>query len=364
MITEPLPFIDDFSKKPNDGCFEKKFRFCELNFNQKCINHYNNVSEKEGAHICPYGFSTIVKKIGRRNKIFTSIEVEKTKNKNEIKKRRHKIDNKKNFSIKEIRDLLDWYASLSSEMMAKQNILTDYNNKSSKIAKKEEVLDDTLHELRKLNNVLKKQAFDLKKHIEKGEFDPSKIELRSKNILSTSQLISVRLNAYDFTLNPASIENNQKTNLILYRKFEKAKHCLETLFIEKQIQISFNGVSHCLQEFYDIIEILPFILFENAIKYAPNESAINCTFSNSENTLKSIKIINESFLPSEDEIPLLFEKKVRGKNTDRISGGGVGLYTAKLICEYNNINININVEEQKKIEGKSFGYFVIQLDIL
>jgi len=48
MLLEPLPYIDNFESKPKNGFVEKKFHYCDLQFNSKCIAHYKKIYEKEG----------------------------------------------------------------------------------------------------------------------------------------------------------------------------------------------------------------------------------------------------------------------------------------------------------------------------
>lgn len=362
MNFEPLPYLSNENEKPLDGLLEKKFRFCELHYNQNCANHYKKL-DGEGEYICPYGFTTVVKNINGKRKIFTSFELEKSTNRKEAQKRRNNKDNKRRFLKTELTELFKWYESLESNLIAKQNLLREYDKQTYKVNQKEEVLDDTLHELRKLNNALKKQAFVLKSNFEKGEFDKNEIEYRIKNIFSTSQLVSARLNAYDFTLNPTAIEINPKVKVNLYKKFEKAKHCLELFLSEKNQTIQFIGTCNCLNETYEIIDVLPFIIFENAMKYSQINEQINCEFQNTNGRLSKITISNKAFLPESSEIPKLFIKKFRAKSTSDIPGTGVGLYIAKLICEYNNIDIEITTKEDKVIDGKSYGDFIVTLRI-
>lgn len=362
MNFEPLPYILNENEKPHDGLFEKKFRFCELNHNQNCISHYKKM-DREGEYVCPYGFSTIVKNINGKKKVFTSFELEKKTNRRDVQKRKSSKDNKRRFLKVEITELFKWYETLQSNINAKQNLLREYDKQTFQVNQKEEVLDDTLHELRKLNNAQKKQAFVLKSNFEKGEFDKDEIENRIKNIFSTSQLISARLNAYDFTLNPNAIEISPKVKVNLYKKFEKAKHCLELFLSEKSQTIQFFGTCKCLNETYEIVDVLPFIIFENAMKYSQKGERINCIFENNQGKLSKIIITNKAFLPELIEIPKLFIKKFRAKATNDIPGTGIGLYVAKLICEFNNIDIQISTKEDRTVDGKSYGDFIVTLNI-
>lgn len=363
MQLEPLPFIVSPSEKPNDGFIETKFAFCDKNFNHNCTNHYNSIIDKIGEFKCPYGFSTVATLVNGKKKIITSIELEGANDRKALKKNKKKTDNKKRFTKNELNTLLEWYKNTESAILAKQNIINDLDKQSNKVTQKEEVLDDTLHELRKLNNALKKQAFYLRTEIEKESVNTNEFLIRTKNILSTSQLISARLNAYDFTLNPGSIELNPKVKVNIYKKFEKASHTLELFLKDKNQKINFYGNCHCLNEFYELIDVLPFILFENAMKYSQENSSIDCRFNMKGHKIDSIEVINKAFLPDINEIPKLFNKKYRGKATTDVSGTGIGLFIAQMICDYNGIDISIDTRQETIINNKPYGEFKVRLRI-
>lgn len=358
-----FPFISDIEKKPSDGVYEKKFIFCDRNHNHKCIEHYKSIKNKKGFHICPYGFSSYVTELNLQPIIYSSLEIKGYTNRKFLRKNKNKNDEKRLFLEQELKKIVDWESNIEANINAKTNILRNYDQSVKVVSQKKEVLDDTLHELRKLNNVLKKQAFILKSELEKNNARFQELKIRSKNIYSTSQLVSARLNAYDFTLNPEIIESNPPIKISLYRKFEKARHCLEVITDEMNINIDFSGTSRSMGEFYEIIDILPFILFENAIKFNYDKNPITCEFIESENSLKEIIIKNKTQLPQEKDLDKLKQKHFRSQSIEDIVGSGKGLYIASLICDYHNIEMTIETKHNEVINGKAIGDFMIRLNI-
>lgn len=361
METNSLPKVISVDKKPIDGNFEKKFSFCENNFNNKCTEYYKSIKGKEGIHTCPYGFTSVNAKVNSKEVIYTSIEVDKFSNRKSTKKHKKKDVNKKRFSKEEIEKIIIWESNLQANFTAKKNILRDYDKNVLKVSQKKEVLDDTLHELRKLNNVLKKQAFLLKSELTKDSPSSLEIKNRSKNIYATSQLVSARLNAYDFTLNPEIIETNPPAKISFYRKFEKARHCLEVITSDLDIPIIFTGNSNSLHTCFDIVDVLPFILFENAIKFNYKNNPIECIFNESNGCLNEIIIKNKAVLPNSEELSELKTKHYRSKAADSISGTGKGLFIANLICEYHNVSLDIDTKIEKKEDNKDIGDFIVKL---
>lgn len=362
MSRSSLPRIISKDEKPIDGVFEKTHTFCNQNFNSNCKEHYQKIGKIEGFHVCPYGFTTYVASVNNKQIIYTSIEVDKKINRKLLKKNKKKNEKNKRFSASEIIDLVKWESNLEASITAKKNILRDYDKNVLHVSQKKEVLDDTLHELRKLNNVLKKQAFLLKSEVGKYTDTSEELKLRAKNIYATSQLVSARLNAYDFTLNPEIIETNPPANLSLYRKFEKAKHCLEVITSELGIPINFIGQSREQHNCFEIVDVLPFILFENAIKFCHEKQPIQCKFKEVNGKLHEICIVNKALLPKEEDLVKLKNKHFRSINIENIKGTGKGLYIASLICEYHNIELSIETANAKYHDGKKIGDFIIKLD--
>lgn len=358
-----LPQILNENKKPINGVYENVFDFCDKNHNAKCINHYKSISNKKGYHVCPYGFTSHVANVNGRDVIYTSIDVEGQSNRKLVKRNKSKKDQKRRFSKNDIEKIKNWESNIDANFNAKTNILRDYDQNVKVVSQKKEVLDDTLHELRKLNNILKKQAFLLKSELSAINYKYSEILVRSKNIHSTSQLVSARLNAYDFTLNPEIVESNPPARISLYRKFEKARHCLEVITKELGIEILFKGESRAMDEYYEIIDILPFILFENAIKFCYKNNPIECEFIESDGSLHEIIIKNKTQLPQERDLENLKKKHIRSQNIEDIAGSGKGLYIAALICDYHNIDMKIETEHENTIGDKEIGNFIIRLNV-
>lgn len=73
-------------------------------------------------------------------------------------------------------------------------------------------------------------------------------------------------------------------------------------------------------------------ILDNAVKYGNGESAIEISIEAYE-MFVCITISNEGKGISEEEIPLVFQRFYRGKNTGETEGVGIGLYLARQIVE-------------------------------
>jgi signal transduction histidine kinase len=129
---------------------------------------------------------------------------------------------------------------------------------------------------------------------------------------------------------------------------------LEVITNELKTKIILSGSSSCKFECYDIIDLLPFILFENAIKYNYNSSPIYCEFENKNEKLSKIIVSNKAILPTDEEVSKLKDKHFRGENILNITGSGKGLFIADLICGFNDFYVEIETRKEIEIEKNQF----------
>lgn len=341
-MKSPIPQLISADSVPEDGTLYKTHAFCKQVFNSKCKEHYKACSANKGFHICPYGFATYVSKNNTSKEIYSSLRVKGISKEKWLKKRLKKNETNPIFTKESLVSLIKETQRLKAEHIYSRTVVRDIDKKENHVNSKKELLDDTLHELRRINKQLKKQAFFLEKELSAETFDLKSVRDKSKNVLSAAQLVSVRLNAYDFTLNPGLVETGSKADMNLYKKFEKARYCLSLFAQEQENFIEFLGSCHNSIKAYEILEILPYILLENALRYSPKGKSISCHFNLNENKLESISVKNIGPIIEKDELNIITEKGERAKSViGKIKGTGKGLYIVKLICDYHGFDLTI-----------------------
>ena len=150
-----------------------------------------------------------------------------------------------------------------------------------------------------------------------------KIRTISSKADTVNQLIS---NMFDSTLEDLQVLRVNAT--------EENSNIIGTILAELNTyeRIKFtNGIPQCLI-YCDSLRTTQ--VFDNIIgnAYKYSEGDIFVSYELDKNSLKvTIKDLGKGV--SEDELPLLFEKFYRGKNTDKKSGSGLGLYLAKQFME-------------------------------
>lgn len=228
------------------------------------------------------------------------------------------------------------------------------------------LLNETLHEVRKINNQLKASILQLSHALNSVYIDASKsneIENIRKNIEANTSLLSIRMDAYDMILNPESIENEMVVSIPVYKKIEKVYKCLYAQKKEKNIEIQMSGHSIQCFRLSNTIELAFFIVIDNAIKYSRENGVITIKFMNYTCSLE-VSFMNWGIRPLEEEWTHLTERGFRSKtiiDKTTIKGSGLGLFLLQQICDLNNVVLNIHIgNERKIIDGLTYSPFIVK----
>lgn len=149
----------------------------------------------------------------------------------------------------------------------------------------------------------------------------------------------------------------------IYRKFDKVARLLDYQAQESGTSIKITGTSFGTYECNDMVELLPYLLLDNAIKYSMWNKEIKLNFSEFGNKL-IVEVDSFSKRPVEHELNSLLERGVRSRNViEKTEGQGLGLYLARYICEANNINISLTLGKKIETDGDGIKYsdFIVRL---
>ncbi len=340
MNLSPLPTWNKSEKSLSSGMFFKQPSVCcKANFD-KCNWFYSSIEEKRGFHICPCGLTAYSTGLFN-NPIFSGIRVS------------GHYDVKKTKSLKS-----DFLPTLPEALVVDSvsKYLVEGVNEIIDI----DLVNSSLHEIRKFNLEIKRVAEELLGMPETGKTEICK---KVKSIFAASSLISVRLNVYDFEENPQIITASTPYNVQLYKKFDKANHILEVYARDNRVRVKLCGNSYITIEAYPVLDFLPFVILENAIKYSPSDQDVMVQFDEYGSSLDvTIRSIGPAL--SKTEMQQVFDKGSRGKTAKSIdsSGGGYGLYFAKVICDLHNIDISAKVGKTRfTLNGVTYKDFEILL---
>ena len=323
--------------------------FCKKKFSEKCQNFYKSIYNAPGPHACPCGLSCYVNIYDGNKVIYTSVRISSFFNRNKTK---HIL--KKEYSPIFTLPVFENVMKMINRINV--GLIKESENAAKRKKVDERFVNITVHEVRKLNSHIKAQSEELSKVIDFYPDNLKRIAYLQKNIFATSSLISMRLDAYDFRANPELIEKQKPHEIPIYRIFDKIRHCLRIEQEKENKKIIMTGESKLRVLGHDIFDMLPFVLFDNAIKFSPQEMNIHVTFFEDKNSL-TITVTSVGPLLLAGEEKRIFEDFYRGENAKKVAAGsGIGLALAKKICQLHSIDI----EAKSRIESKG-NLFIVTL---
>ena len=358
----PFPYVHTtMLSQIYDGYLFAIPKFCSQNFgkNPKCVEFYKHIDSSGKPVACPYGFSAAV--VPTRNIIITGLNVEHSSPKKEIVKRLHKTDwcpcvpsAQFNASI--------LYLTAANDTA--ETINENLEEQSIKLQQERTLFEDTIHEIRKINNQLKQSSDSLSQWMLEQNITDKYINDVQSNIYANSDLLSKRLNAFDILMNPDNKANEMEVDFPVYKKMEKVYKCLYALRHNKNLNVILSGESRKYVKAKDIVELALFIVVENAFKYSPNDKEVSITFKETAHKLE-VRIQNWGLRVNEDELKLIVQRGYRGEQAlayNAVPGTGLGLYVFNKICKDNNIDYKIIIgNDSQAISGWIYKPFIVQL---
>ena len=198
-----------------------------------------------------------------------------------------------------------------------------------------------VHDLRQLSSAIYHQATEALDHLralspksQSHEISASLplVRERLQNVVASQTMLKIRTDLLDFEGAPDTAPIAEKVPV--YRRFDKVKKCFEPIAASKDLVIQITGYSRGYSRGPDVFEIIPYVLIDNAVKYAPRKSTIEILFSEPANEIVcSVSSTGPKIL--DDEVNMIFTKGYRGKVAlaNEKNGSGLGLFLAKSLVE-------------------------------
>lgn len=226
-----------------------------------------------------------------------------------------------------------------------------------------ELLENLLHELASINSMIKTSAETLSKSV-KGNMDKVSIVCHADVILENSFLFSTQLDIISYQLNPnyiTEVEKFDKRNI--HGKFYKAVQSFKRTAKEKKIEIVMNGNVNTLIDSKPVIDTLPILLLDNAIKYSPKGCDIEIDFSEDSNGIE-MTMYNMGPYVTKEERRKIFVRGCRGEEAikTKLPGHGYGLNFVKFICDLHQAKVTItSSEDRTHINGIIYSLFTVSI---
>lgn len=365
MNYSPFPY-----KLTKDGSLKNGSLFPIPNFclkhciSKECSEHYNKVLKNvDGFVKCPYGFATDIIKIGDQQLILTCLNLEKITSR-KVERLLSDKDFLPRLSLERYNRIIEDYKMLISENTYSNEQAIELARQSDSVNNQKVLLENTLHEIRKLNNQLKNSVDIFLSETNKARYDWDKIKDVCKDICSIASLMSIRFDYYDFEVNPTLNTNAIEIPIPIYKRIEKIYKCLTGRIAKKGLRVILDGKSYNLYNASSILEIALFIIIDNAVKYALEKTDIRIKFKEVGNKL-TVTFYNWGICPERSEQSLLTERGYRSKKiveSQKYEGRGIGLFILKTICQIVGVKLHLTIgTENKYYDGYRFSQFIVEL---
>jgi len=344
----PFPVIANASGPPDDGTIIKAPRYCQKADRAKCGEFYAFIRGTPGIYTCPYGYSALVSPSGGDTVVFSGLKIEG-------KFDRHKVGARNDNSYSP-RIPLEVAQSAAKQYISQLRI-------QDKNVELTEFINSTIHEVRKLNGDIKAQMDEAGQELKKkAGANLDFVAYRIENAFATSMLVTTRLDFYDYQSNPEIVTAGRMVPTPIYKKFQKTMHCLRAGAKQNGVTIAITGSCTATIEAYKIFELLPVVLIENAVKFAPKGTQIDIEFLDTRPVIVEISSLGP-LLDDGEEIRV-FEKGYRGNHAKKLtSGTGIGLNFAKWICDLHRVTISVKSDRGRitNLSGVPNAPFAVRL---
>ena len=195
------------------------------------------------------------------------------------------------------------------------------------------VMRNSIHEVRSINSDIYHAVYELRTNVITDGFRESRDVSRIRNIEELSELLRTRTDVLDVLSNPAVL-NASTSRISVYRAFDRIVRSLTPAAKSKQVHLNLLGSSRGHVRSSRFFDVVPYLVIQNAIKYAPKASSVEVEFSETEDDV-TVVISSIGPLVQTGERERLFLSGFRGKNAKEFSqeGTGIGLYILKRLVE-------------------------------
>lgn len=176
----------------------------------------------------------------------------------------------------------------------------------------------------------------------------------------SARLMESKLTAALYLMYPERIRDPSKVRRFrlhgLVTKYEKI---YEGAFEDRSVRISFAGSSFGdIRANPDAVGVIPHTLIDNALKYAPSDTSVTITFSESDH---EIAMTVDSLGPRihSDELQSIFHLYVRGRDANAVQreGTGFGLALAKHVADELGVSLTVRQERESERPGSYRTFF-------
>jgi signal transduction histidine kinase len=213
----------------------------------------------------------------------------------------------------------------------------------------EQEMTALVHDLRHLSTAIYHSA----EQAERAARESDRAELFDslKTIVATQTMLSARIDYLDYASGVDRFDSDAEISV--FSRVDKVVRCFSASAQDKNVQLRLSGQSFRFAKGPNILDIVPYTLVDNAIKYSPPNYDVNVSvYDTGTDTVVSISSIGPDIVASERD--LIFDRSFRGSNAVKLrpSGTGLGLAVASEIVGKFDGTLTVTCSgEQSSVDG-------------
>jgi signal transduction histidine kinase len=194
------------------------------------------------------------------------------------------------------------------------------------------------HDIREMNKSLKGAAEQIREIFKHHRNILGRDEYLAHKVFFASEMITKRLDVYDFYRYRSSIDVRER-RYRLHRMIIKLMRILQDKANAKSVTLNVNE-SYIEVTSSTKFEVAVFVIFENFIKYSPDNMSVDIEIVDNEGRVDLI-FSGYGPLTTEEERKRVFEFGFRAARAKKLTdeGSGIGLHFARDVCELHGFQI-------------------------
>lgn len=227
------------------------------------------------------------------------------------------------------------------------------------------LLSFLMHDLRHINVMIQNSVRMLTELTRGAVVDSASLRPHALVAFEQATVLSAWLATVDMYIDPDRFAKEPAGVVSVHGIFHKASINFERVAAQKQLQILVLGHGRFCIRAHPVIDVVPYILLDNAVKYSPNSSRITVNLFEDDLTVY-VQVCSLGPCLKNGELNSLCTSGFRGDYARQRSevGTGQGLALLKTICDAHAATISISSESQgPTLAGVPFGHFTVKISI-